>query len=114
MELSKRNKKVAREVIEKGLQIEFSNGLNKAAEIIENWKKNNQSNREAYHALYAAIYDFDKHIERRYDRMTGSRYFPIVLEQLSDGIISEDDLKDFSPEVYQEIVEIKKRWEEYE
>lgn len=42
--------------------------------------------------------------------MTGSRYIPIVLEQLSDGIISEDDLKDFSPEVYQEIVEIKKRW----
>lgn len=34
MELSKANKKVAREVIEKGLQIEFANGLNEADEVL--------------------------------------------------------------------------------
>ena len=78
MELSKKDKKVAREVIEKGLQIEFANGLKKAEKVIENWKKNPGQNREAYHLLFSAIYDFDKHIARRYDRMTGSKYFYIA------------------------------------
>lgn len=112
MELPKKDKKVAREVIEKGLQIEFLNGLNKAKEVIQNWEKNKMENREAYHLLFSTIYDFDKHIANRYDGMTGSKYFHTVVEQLADGIITEDDLSDFSPEVSEKIKEIKKRWEE--
>ncbi len=113
MELSKRNKKVAREVIEKGLQIEFANGLKQAKKVIENWEKNSQENREAYHLLFKTIHDFDKLISRRYDRMTGSKYLYIIAAQFSDKIITEDDLKDFSPEVHEKILAIKNFWEEH-
>lgn len=39
MELSKRDKKVAREVIEKGLEIEFSNALKEAEKVIANCER---------------------------------------------------------------------------
>ena len=112
MELSKRDKKVAREVIEKGLQIEFANGLKEAENVIANWEKNPQENRKAYHLLFKTIHDFNKHIANRYDRMTGSSYFYIVVGQFADKIITEEDLKDFSSEVYEKIVATKNLWEE--
>ena len=111
MELSKSDKKVAREVIEKGLQIELANGLKEAEKVISEWKNNQQNNRDAYHLLYKTIRDFDKHIARRYDRITGSNYIFIVMEQFVDGIITEEDLKDFSPEVYETILDNKKFWD---
>ena len=107
MEFSKKNKKVAREVIEKGLQTEFANGLKKAQKVIETWKENKKENREAYHLLFSTVYDFDKHIADRYDGMSGSKYFYTIVEQFADGIITEDDLKDFSPEVREKIISMK-------
>jgi hypothetical protein len=41
MKLSKRNKKVAREVIEKGLQIEFADGLKQSGKVISPVKQPN-------------------------------------------------------------------------
>jgi hypothetical protein len=38
MELSKKDKRVAREVIEKGLQREFSRGLFEADTVLNKWK----------------------------------------------------------------------------
>lgn len=99
MELAKRDKKIAREIIEKGLQREFALGLNKADEIIGKWKNNDLENREAYHSIYRHIIDFDKHIGRRYNNMTGSRYRFIIAGQLADGIISESELEGFPDEV---------------
>lgn len=42
---------------------------------------------------------FDKHIARRYDRLTGSLYFLTVIAQWKDGLHTEADLAEFSPEV---------------
>ncbi len=103
MELSKKDKKVAREIIEKGLQKEFANGLNEAYAVLQKWKKNDLENRDAYYLLFKTITDFDKHIARRYDRISGSTYFLIVTSQFAEGIISEEDLKDFSPEIREKI-----------
>ena len=114
MDLSKRDKKIAHVVMEKGLQIEFANGLNKADAVIQTWKKHGQENREAYHLLFKTIRDFDKHIVGRYNYLTGSRYFFVIAEQFADGVITEDDIKDFSPELIQNIRETKRRREEYE
>ena len=38
MELSKKDKKIAREIIEKGLQKEFAKGLYKFDTILNEWK----------------------------------------------------------------------------
>jgi len=43
--------------------------------------------------------DFDKHISRRYDRISGSNYLFIIAGQLLDGVITENDLSNLSGEV---------------
>jgi hypothetical protein len=97
MELSKKDKKMARELIEKGLQIEFANGLSDADKILVEWKNKSLNNRD--HQLYKHIADCDKHIASRYDHMSGSRYIFIIAGQLRDNVITGDDLLNFSDEV---------------
>ena len=106
MELSKKDKKTAREIIEAGLQKEFAKGLFEADTILTEWKNKAIDNREAYFSLYKQIIGFDKHIARRYDDIKGSTYLFVIAAQLYDGIISEKDLDDFSPEVKQAILRI--------
>jgi len=48
--------------------------------------------------LYGSLTSHDKHIARRYDRMTGSRYLDIIAAQLADEVIAIEELNDF-PEV---------------
>ena len=99
MELSKKDKKVAREVIDKGLQREFENGLGKTEELLQIWRKGLKNNNETYHAVYKHIRGFDKHIALRYDNITGSRYLLTITGQLLDGVLHNEDLVDFSEEV---------------
>ena len=84
MELSKADKKAAREIIEKGLQQEFANGLDRSYQILADWKAGNKGTRDTYHALYGHIRDYDKHIARRYDNMSGSKYLFIIAGQIID------------------------------
>jgi hypothetical protein len=107
--LSKKDKKVARQIIELGLQREFESGLKKASVVLDEWKAKARDNRDSYHLLFKTIRDFDKHIAARYDHMTGSRYGLIVVQQLIDGIIDESELSGFSDEVRQTIVQIAKQ-----
>ncbi|MFA9391357.1 MAG: hypothetical protein ACERKD_16230 [Prolixibacteraceae bacterium] len=99
MELSKKDKKAAREIIEKGLQQEFGNGLTEFLAILNKWKENETDNRETYHHIYKSISSFDKHIARRYDGITGSKYLFIIAGQLNEKVISENDLELFSDDV---------------
>jgi hypothetical protein len=103
MELSKKDKKTAREIIESGLQHEFAKALFDVDSILTGWKNKSKNNRDTYHSLYKHIIAFDKHIARRYDGMTGSKYLFIIAAQLRDGVISENDLSDLSNEVQQAI-----------
>lgn len=99
MELSKMDKKVAREVIEKGMQNEFKNSLTKFTRILNDWEANPVDNRETYYKLYKKVIKFDKHLAQRYDGLTGSKYLFIVAAQFVDGVISKEDLEPFSEEV---------------
>jgi hypothetical protein len=103
MELSKQEKKVAREIIETGLQKEFAKGLFDADTILHQWKNKSTDNRDAYHLLFKKITDFDKHVARRYDGMTGSKYLFVIAAQFQDGIISESDLEKCSERVKQAV-----------
>lgn len=106
MELSKSDKKAAREIIEKGLQQEFANGLEKFQLILNNWKANKIDSREAYQTLYQNVKNYDKHIARRYDNMKGSTYLFIIAGQLIDGAITADDLNALSEEAQQLVLKI--------
>ncbi len=108
MELSKRDKKIARQIIEIGLQKEFAKGLYNADSVLNDWKEKVRDNRESYHLLYKAINNFDKHIARRYDSMSGSKYAWIIAAQLGDEMISESDLAELSENVRQAIIHMSR------
>lgn len=110
MELSKKDKKVAREVIDTGLQREFEYGLSKTEEILLNWRKGVGNNKETYHAVYKQVKSFDKHIALRYDNITGSRYLLTITGQMLDDVIHEEDLVDFSEEVQLYLKQVVKNW----
>ncbi len=103
MELSKTDKKIARQIIEKGLQNEFAKSLSDADTILDLWKCKSINNRDAYQKLYKHIADFDKHIAGLYDRMTGSNYIFIIAAQLNNAVISEEDIIELSENTQQSI-----------
>jgi hypothetical protein len=98
-DLSKREKKIARVCIDKGLDTAFREGLENSEAVIRDWQQGKFStNKEAYHKLYKTLTDKDDAIGRRYDGLGGSRYLITVAQLFSEKIISEDDIKDFSDE----------------
>ncbi|MEO5572798.1 MAG: hypothetical protein ABIT08_07870 [Bacteroidia bacterium] len=108
MDLPKKDKKFAREIIEKGLQEELAKGLCEFDSILHDWKNGSKDHRTAYHSIFKAVKEFDRHIARRYDGVTGSKYFYVIAELLFDGIMSEEYLKDFTAETQQKFKEYLK------
>lgn len=98
-ELPKKDKKVARQLMDKGLLIEFEQGLNSFAAILKEWKAANGDAKETYYKIFTAVKDFDKHIARRYDGIGGSRYLETVIAQLADDVYDISEIEAFSPEV---------------
>ncbi len=99
VELSKSEKKIARGIIEKGLQREFEKGIRTIDKIINDWKINKIDNRDAYHKIYRSVVNYDKHIGRRYDDIRGSTYLMIIIRQLLDKVISIDEISEFNEDV---------------
>ena len=98
-ELSKKEKKIARECIDKGLEAAFKEGLEKSELVVNDWRQGKfSSNKEAYHDLYKTITNQDDAISTRYDGLTGSRYLVTVAQLFLEKVITEDDIKDFSDE----------------
>ena len=91
-ELSKPQKKIARTLIESGLMKEYYKGIMMIDEIIREWKNNKLDNREAYLKIYEKLDKFDDHISNRYDNLSSSKYMFVLAHQLSEGLISVDDL----------------------
>lgn len=103
MNLSKSEKKIARIIIEKGLEKEFASGMELFYEILSDWKINHSDNKESYYKIYESVKQFDKQIARRYDNMKGSDYIFVIAAQFAEGIITENDLQEFSEETKQKI-----------
>src|SRR5690348_16865181 len=96
-QLTKAEKKIARVCLDKGLDAEFREGLERFALILDDWRAGKfGSNKEAYHKLFGAVYDKDKSIARRYDGLTGSRWLITSIGILNDGYISRKDVEGFS------------------
>src|SRR5258705_2867454 len=97
--LSKKDKAVLRQLIEKGVQAEFKKALTDAAAIIQKWQKDDLQNREAYHELFSTVQENNKFIARRYDAISGSHYVDTVIGIYRDKQISEEDLSQLSDDV---------------
>jgi hypothetical protein len=97
-ELTKAEKKLSRELIEKGVQTEFANALKAVEQIIKDWENKKLDNREAYHRLYGEVKAHDKHIAVHYDGITGSRYLDTVAYLLINNLITPQDIDGFQTE----------------
>jgi hypothetical protein len=95
-ELSKADKRLCRELLNKGVEKEFAIGLTKFDSIIQAWKEGKLDSREGYHAVFKEVKDFDKHIARRYDNPSNSTLHFTVVALLLDRLISVEDLQGFS------------------
>jgi hypothetical protein len=108
-QLSKSQKKIARIVMDKGLDTHYYNALKDAESILSKWHGGAfKNNAEAYMNLFKSIEDNDNNIERIYDDKGGSRWVEVMAMQLANGVIGTDDLKDFDQEVKDAILGISK------
>jgi bacterioferritin-associated ferredoxin len=106
-ELSKSQKKIARQLIDKGLQTECGKCLKKVESFFNKSKTAQLSNHETYLNLYQLIKKFDKHLARRYDGLSGSHYFTTVLGLYMDNVITEEDLEAFDEETRNKLIQLK-------
>lgn len=105
-ELSKSQKKIARIVMDKGLDKHYERAITDVEEICRKWRIGNfDDNREAYMKLYQCIVKNDENIDRIYNDKGGSRWIEIMSMQLADGVITIDDLRDFDAKVRDTIIQ---------
>ena len=112
LDLTKSQKKLARQVIEIGLIREFESGIGNIDKVIQQWKDGKAETKETYYQIYKKLRKFDKQIARRYDGMTGSRYLFILAGQLADGVIKSEDLSEFDQEIRNKVIFISRINEE--
>jgi hypothetical protein len=112
IELSKREKKIARELIEKGLREEFRRGMLSFDAILQQWKTEGGDIKENYYKIFSAVKDFDKQIAWRYDGMRGSDYDLVIVGQLMDELYDISEIDEFSSEVKEGIFSMIKRRKE--
>ena len=108
IELSKSQKKIARELIQKALQIECDSFIEDVEELIVKQKKDGKSSHETYLELYKNMRIFNKHIARRYDEVRGSRYIIILLGIIYDKILTEEDINRFDEDVREYLLNASK------
>jgi flagellar basal body-associated protein FliL len=107
-ELSKSQKKIARQLIDKGLQIECGECLKKVESFLDKSKTSLLSNHETYLKLYQLIIKFDKHVAQCYDGLSGSHYFTAVLGLFVNDVITMKDIEAFDEEIRNKLIALKK------
>ena len=106
IELTKHQKKIARKLINLGLQRECAKFMQSTKDFMD---KNTSAEdaHDAYLNLYKRIDNFDKHIARRYDGMSGGRYYITVCYLYYDGVLRDEDIREFDDEIYNKLKEDK-------
>lgn len=103
IELSKSQKKIAREVIHEGLNIECKTFLDKT----EKWMKEPYRPEDTPHSKYLKLFEeigkFDEQIAFRYDRLSSSKYLITVACLIFEKTLPEETVMRFSEEVQREI-----------
>jgi len=110
MELPKSQKKVARELIQLGLQRQCRSFMKKTVKFVNDSKKIKENPHEHYLDLFKMIMTFDKYIAMRYDGLTGSYYYDTVFCLFRDGVLTEKDIKRFDVEIQKKLLAAKAEW----
>lgn len=110
LELSKSQKKIARELIEKSLQTECAQFLEEIERFLSNREQKEKAPHETYLNLYKKVKSFDKHIAKRYDDLRGSTYFIILAGLFLDKILVTEDLDRFDEEMRERLLNALKLW----
>jgi len=104
-ELSKSQKKIARKVMDKGLDNHYTRALSDVKTIIKKWDSGEfESNRDEYMKLFKTVDKNDYDIARIYNDKGGSRWVEVMAEQLQVGVISPEDLNEFDEDVRKTIL----------
>ena len=103
-ELTKPQKKIARRIMDKGIENHYTRGLTGAENIIRKWRESELGVTDAYMQLYKSVQRIDKHIGLIYNDKGGSRWVEIMAAQLADGVISVNDLDEFEQNVREIII----------
>lgn len=99
-ELSKSEKKIARKVMDKGLDNHYIKALKAVQTIISKWEEGGfESNRDAYMKLYTTVDKNNNNIARIYDNKGGSRWVEVMGMQLGQGVITMEDISEFDENV---------------
>lgn len=113
MELTKSDKKLCRQLMHIGIEREcekFVREMQKLSskpipldELGAPYREENGFAVEGpWHKRYLAIFrkvkNFDKHVARRYDGITGSHYLDCVLDLYYNDVITDDDIAPLSEE----------------
>ena len=104
LDLSKSQKRIARQLIETGLLKEYEKGIGNIDKIISAWKAGRLEIKETYFKVFEKLEKFDKHIGLRYDGMSGSNYLFIIAGQLYDGLIPIESLDQFDQDIKDKIL----------
>ena len=112
IELTKSQKKTARKLINLGLQRECAKFMQSTKDFM-NKNASAEDAHDAYLKLYDKVYQFDKHIARRYDGMSGGRYYITVCYLYYDGVLTDEDIREFDDELYNSLKEAKKSFQNY-
>ena len=108
-ELSKKDKRIAREIIAKGLDEDFKRGMSEFEAILQKWRSEPGDNREYYSQLYGSVTQFNKYIARTYDYMPGSQYLNVLAWQLRDKLIDTSELDALNTEVKDYLLHLANR-----
>jgi hypothetical protein len=111
IELSKSQKRIFRELIELGLQRECKSFTDKIAGFVNSSKWQNENSHELYVELYKKIAFFDKHLAKRYDDLSSSRYFFTVFGLFHDKILTMEDIARYDIETQNELLQMKELYD---
>jgi len=109
-ELTKIQKKTARELITLGLQRECKSFKKDIEQFIGSAEWKTENPQKLYHKLYDMVTTFDKHIARRYNDLGGSRYFITVFNLFYNEILMPEDIARFDIEVQNKLTSMKESW----
>ena len=102
-ELTKKEKKRAKEIFSISIEKEFETALQNSEVIMAKWKNNTATSREIFYETRTYLNNFLKHQERRYDDLRSHDYLITLSEILKEGYITEKELQDFSDEAKEDI-----------
>ena len=112
-ELTKGEKKIARELIEKSVVAECRDFMKNVEAMVNDPANREKEPRERFWEYHKQFRDFGKHLTRRYDGLGGSQYASTVLHLYLDKLVTKEEVERFTPEIQEWIFGVEKRNEEY-